>query len=124
LEFSTDTIVVLNLTGSQIKQAFERSLSQYPQENTSFLQISGFEVTFNQKVKPGSRVVKITADGAPLDEKHTYTVAMPLLLGNGIGGYFKIWRISQLARSIDNKTMESVLSGKPYVATSPRWLAQ
>ncbi len=123
LSYPADQLVVVNLTGAQLKQAFERSHSLYPQENSSFLQLSGFEVTFNKSAEPNSRVVKATADGSPLDDHKTYTVAMPRLLGNGVLGYFKVWDKGQISKTFDN-TIESILLGKPYVATSPRWSPQ
>src|SRR4051812_33889945 len=46
LQFPAEKIVVLNLTGSEIKAALQRSASLYPEPNTSFLQISGFKVEF------------------------------------------------------------------------------
>src|SRR5436853_7899592 len=42
-EFSSDEIVIVKLSGSQLRQAFERSISVYPMPNSSFLQISGFD---------------------------------------------------------------------------------
>src|SRR5436853_6801881 len=39
LQFPTDEIVVVNLTGAELKQALERSVSLYPQPTPSFLQL-------------------------------------------------------------------------------------
>src|SRR4051812_29721149 len=60
----TDQVVVVALTGAQIKQAFERSISLYPQPNASFLQIAGFEVQFNKNAAPGQRISSVTANGS------------------------------------------------------------
>src|SRR5262249_24762503 len=77
LQFPTDEIVVVKLTGLEIKQALERSASLYPQPNPSFLQLSGIEATFSKTAQPGQRIVSVTVNGSKLDEKKTYTVAMP-----------------------------------------------
>ncbi len=121
VQFPTETIVVVNLTGAQIKQAFERSVSLYPQKNTDFLQISGFEASFKKSAAAGQRIVSISANGTKLDERRTYTVAMPASLGRGGLGYFKIWDTSKIAKTLESATVESVLRGKRFSETSPRW---
>lgn len=124
LQYPTDEVVVVNLTGKQVRQALERSLSLYPQPNGSFLQLSGFEVVFSKSGKPNARVVSVTANGARLDEGKSYTVAMPANLGRGGLGYFRIWDKSKIVKTLTGTTLESVLKGKRYVETSPRWVAQ
>ncbi|RYG49662.1 hypothetical protein EON79_00525 [bacterium] len=124
LQYPTDEVVVVSLTGAQVKQALERSLSFYPQPNGSFLQLSGFEVVFSKSAASNSRIVSITANGARLDESKTYTVAMPANLGRGGLGYFRIWDKSKITKTLTGATLESVLKGKKYVETSPRWVAQ
>ncbi len=42
------------------------------------MQISGFEVTFDPKAAPGSRVVSVTANGLKLDDAATYKEVFPL----------------------------------------------
>jgi hypothetical protein len=123
LAYPTDQLVIVSLSGTQLKQAFERSVSLYPEDNSSFLQISGFEVTFSKSAEPNSRVVKITVNGAPVDDHKTYTVAMPRLLGNGVLGYFKVWDKTQITTTFPN-TIESILLAKKYVDTSPRWSSE
>lgn len=124
LKYATDQIVVLNLSGSQVRQAMERSLSLYPQPNTSFLQISGFEVTFSKSAAPNSRVLSISVGGGKLDDGRMYTVAMPSNLGRGALGYFKIWDKAKIVRTLGDKTLEDVLKGKRFSETAPRWLPQ
>lgn len=121
LQYPTNTIVVLSLTGAQIRAAFERSLSLYPQPNEGFLQISGFEVTFKKSGTPQNRIVSITANGAKLDDVKSYTVAMPSTLAHGGLGYFKIWENAKTFKSFDT-TVEQVLQGKHSADTAPRWL--
>jgi len=122
LQFGTDELVVVSLTGAQIRQAFEKSVSFYPQPNSSFLQISGFEVTFNRNAPPDRRVTSITAGGSRLEDGRTYTVAMPANLGRGGLGYFKIWDRSRITKTFTGTTLESILRGKRVTDSSPRWL--
>jgi 2',3'-cyclic-nucleotide 2'-phosphodiesterase (5'-nucleotidase family) len=123
LQFPSDEVVVVNLTGTEIKQALERSVSLYPQPNPSFLQLSGVEATFSRNGTPGQRIVSVAVNGSKLDEKRTYSVAMPASLGRGGLGYFKIWDTSKIAKSFDKTTVEKVLKGKHFTDTSSRWSA-
>lgn len=122
LQYPTDELVVVSLTGAQVRQAFERTLSLYPLPNTSFLQISGFEVQFSKGAESGHRVTSATASGSRLEDEKTYTVAMPSSLGRGGLGYFKIWDKSKIAKTVENVTVESALKGKRFVESSPRWV--
>ena len=122
LQYPTNTVVVIALTGRQIRDAFERSLSLYPQPNEGFLQISGFEVTFKKNGTPNNRIVSIIANGARLDEAKSYNIAMPSTLAHGGLGYFKIWENAKTVRKFD-ATVEDVLRGKRVIETSPRWSA-
>ncbi len=124
IQYPSDEIVVLALTASQIRQAMERSLSLYPQPNTSFLQISGFEVTFSKNAAPNNRVISITSAGNKLDEAKIYHIAMPSSLGRGGLGYFKIWDKSKIIKTYEKVTVESVLEGKKSTETAPRWIPQ
>jgi 2',3'-cyclic-nucleotide 2'-phosphodiesterase (5'-nucleotidase family) len=124
LQYPEDEIVVLGLKGSLIKQAFERSISLYPQQNTSFLQVSGFEIAFDPNAAPGARVKRISAAGSPLDDNKTYNVAMPASLGRGGLGYFKIWDKTKIVNTVPNLTVEKALSGKKMQTTMPRWVAE
>jgi len=123
LEYPTESILIMSLTGAQIKAAFERSVSLYPQPSTSFLQISGFVVTFNKSAVAGQRIVSVMVGTAPLDPQHTYTVAMPASLGRGGLGYFKIWDKSNITKVLD-KQVEDALAGQKYADTPLRWLPQ
>lgn len=121
VQFPTDEIVVVKLTGTQLKLAFERSLSVYPLPNTSFLQISGFEVAFSGSSPVGQRVKSVTSAGLPLDNSRSYTVAMPAMLGRGGFGYFKIWDKANISQTLSGTTLESALRGRSAADSSPRW---
>ncbi len=121
LQYPTNTIIVLSLTGTQIREAFERSVSMYPQPNEGFLQISGFEVTFKKTGAPEHRVVSINAGTAKLDDSKTYNIAMPSTLAHGGLGYFKIWQNAKTVKVLDKTTVEEVLRGKRVSDTAPRW---
>lgn len=124
VQYPEDEVVVLALKGGQIRQALERSISLYPQQNTSFLQVSGFEIGFDPSAAPGQRIKRVSAAGAPLEDSKTYNIAMPASLGRGGLGYFKIWDKNKIVSTLPNTTVEKVLSGKKYADTTPRWVAE
>lgn len=119
--FPTDEVVVSSLTGSQIKQALERSIALYPSPNHGFLQVSGLNVTFSKSANPNKRIVSVTMAGANLDDAKKYRVAMPSLLANGGLGYFTIWGKGDIVETLANKNLETVLKGKSGTDPSPRW---
>jgi 2',3'-cyclic-nucleotide 2'-phosphodiesterase (5'-nucleotidase family) len=123
LKYPTDTVETLSLTGAQIRLAFERSISFYPQPISSFLQISGFDVVFKKGASPNQRIVSISTPTGKLDDAANYNVAMPKLLAEGGEGYFKIWEHSKTVKTF-GKTLEEVLVGKAATDTAPRWTAQ
>jgi hypothetical protein len=123
LQYPTDELVVVTLTGTQVMQAFERSLALYPQANSSFLQISGFEVVFVKDAPVGKRVKEARCNNLLVQESKEYQIAMPSLLGRGGLGYFKIWDKAKITKTFDKATVESVLKGKKVVESAPRWVA-
>src|SRR5690242_19541203 len=96
MQYPTEGIVVVKLTGAEIRAAFEHAASLYPQANTSFLQISGFTVDISAGAPSEKRVVGVSTDAGPLNDTKTYQIAMPALLGRGGMGYFTIWDKSKI----------------------------
>lgn len=124
LQYPSDDLTVVSLTGSQIRQALERSVSLYPSPSMTFLQLSGLEVTFKKDAPADARIVRILIGGTPLSDSATYTVAMPGSLARGGFGYFKIWERSQVKPVPSVSSLEGLLSGKSAEGGSPRWIAQ
>lgn len=120
--YSDDEIVVISLKGSQIKQAFERSVALYPEANSSFLQVSGFEIEFDGKADPNARIRNVLIGGARLEDGKTYNIAMPSTLAKGALGYFKIWEKSKIISTLTGMTVEKALKGKKVVETRARWV--
>ena len=123
LQYPGDELVVISINGSQVRQAFERSLSMLPQPNTGFLQVSGFEISYSRSAPSGQRVLQVKCNGSALEESKNYQIAMPSSLGRGGLGYFKIWDKAKITKTFDKVTVESILKGKRFTDTTPRWLA-
>lgn len=86
-----EAIVVMNLTGTQVREALERSVSLAPKPNKGFLQISGLLVEYQLAAASGSRVRDVKLGKQALDSSATYSVAMPRTLATGGLGYFRVW---------------------------------
>lgn len=120
LQYPGDDVMVVTLTGAKVRQAIERSVSGYPSESPSFLQLSGANVTFRPSSPANSRVVSISVNGAALSDSATYSVAMPSSLALGGSGYFKIWDRPDVTRELKT-TVEAVVRGKTVSPSAPRY---
>lgn len=78
-----NTIVTMELTGAQIKEILEHSVSG----RQGFLQVSGLKMIFDKSKPEGERVVEVTVDGKPLNPKRVYTVATNNFVAAGGDGY-------------------------------------
>lgn len=122
MQYADDEIVIVALKGSQIRQAFERAVALYPEGDSSFLQISGFEVDFDGKANAYSRIRSVTVGGSRLEDGKTYNIAMPATLGRGGLGYFKIWDKTKITSTLHGTTVGKALKGKRASETKPRWV--
>ena len=85
-----DSIVLLELTGSQLIEALENGLSQYPKYEGRFPQVSGLSFTFDPSQPSGSRVIvdSVIVNGVPLEENSTYKLCTKGYIGqHGKDGY-------------------------------------
>lgn len=127
LPYRDDRIVVLKLTGAQVLQALERSLTLYPQPNAGFLQVSGLQVTFDPAKPAGERVVQVligTENKQELQPQQEYRVATSVTLAYGALGYFKVWDRSAVERELDTTVGDALRAyleaGKPIPGVSER----
>ena len=87
-----NTLATMELTGAELKAAFEISVGQYPKENGGYLHVSGAKVEFDSSKPAGKRVVSIAYKN--LDGKYTeiqnaekYTIATNAFTAKGGDGY-------------------------------------
>jgi 2',3'-cyclic-nucleotide 2'-phosphodiesterase (5'-nucleotidase family) len=123
LNFPTDEIAILRLSGDEVKQALELGVSLYPEANKSFLQVSGLDIVFKKSGSAGNRIVSVSVNGVPLQGKKTYSVAVPSILAHGAVGYFRVWGTAKIEKIIPGKTVEDVLKKKRASEGVLRWSA-
>lgn len=114
-----EQVVIITLSGDQVKNALERAISVYPSSNPGFLQVSGLEIAY----KPGgsaSRIVSVDTASGKLNITAKYDVAMPVSLAKGAFGYFTIWD-SNTPTKRSEFTLSQATSEQVISASQPRW---
>ncbi len=105
----TNIMMIMDVTGAQLKEIFEHSVAFLPSAQASFLQISGdvvltVDITKQSEVlsigenpiieTAGERVVSIKFRGVEVDPLSTYTIATSDYIGNGGDRYTTMKKIS------------------------------
>lgn len=109
LEFRSEKLAVLKLTGTQIQQAVKHSFTLYPDANSSFLQYSGLTLTINPKAEGEAAVLSIQVGNRPLSASRTYLVGMTQTLAGGALAYFRYWKDSDITQNL-NTTLEQAIT--------------
>ena len=86
LPFGNSTVVI-EVTGQDIIDALENGFSEIEKGAGRFPHVSGMMVRFDPTGDPGSRVIEVSRDGAPIDPSATYTLAVNDYVAGGGDGY-------------------------------------
>ena len=78
-----NTVVLIKLSGRQIKEVLEQSVSG----SAGFLQVSGLKFSYDVRRTVGERVTEIVVGNKPLDYNRTYLVATNNFLAEGGDNY-------------------------------------
>ncbi|OXM83769.1 bifunctional metallophosphatase/5'-nucleotidase [Paenibacillus rigui] len=82
-----NTVVILDATGSELRDAIENGVSQVEGGAGRFPQISGMSFAWNPSKPAGARVTDIKVGGQPLDLNQTYKIATNDFIAAGGDGY-------------------------------------
>lgn len=87
-----NTLAMMDVTGTELKEGFEIALSQYPKENGGFLHVAGGFIKYDSSLPAGERVVSISykdADGnlVEMQDDELYTVATNAFTAKGGDGF-------------------------------------
>ena len=101
-----NTLSLMEITGAELKQAFEISVGKYPLENGGFLHVSGAKVEYDSSKPAGERVVSISyknADGTytKIQDGETYHVATNYFTAQGGDSYDVFKKIYDEGRVTD-----------------------
>jgi 5'-nucleotidase len=115
-------VVKVEVTGAVLRAALENGVSQVVEESESgrFPQVSGVQFDFDGRKPAGSRVVKITVNGQPLDEKKIYTLACTSFVANGGDGYAMLKGAKLLidppSAQIDSTVLANAIAARGEIA--------
>lgn len=107
LSYPEEQIVVVRLTGAQIKSALDKSVTAQPRKSMGFLQVSGLKFEFEAKGS-GDRVRQVTVGDQPLAANRNYEVAVSKSLANGALGYWRIWSKDNIVRETKLSMAQSI----------------
>ena len=108
LDPPSDAIVLLSLTGAQLKDALERSVRYGAKGFAGFLQVSGIKVSVDPARADGARIVSLSVGGQPVNPATKYKVATTKPLANGASGYFQIWSKADVAGDAQKTLAEAL----------------
>ncbi|MBA2340289.1 MAG: 5'-nucleotidase C-terminal domain-containing protein [Pyrinomonadaceae bacterium] len=82
-------LVKIEVTGALLREALEHGVSQVVEEREAgqFPQISGMRFVFDGRRPSGKRVVSVSINNQPLDDRKTYTLATSAYVYGGGDGY-------------------------------------
>jgi len=80
-------VVLINVSGAEIKRALEHGLISRKELVGNFLQISGGSYHFDDSLPQGSKLISVTVAGKHLEAEKLYSVALPNYLYGGGGGF-------------------------------------
>ena len=116
-------VVKVELSGALLRQTLEHGVARSAEdaEPGRFPQVSGVKFSFDATRPAGSRIVSLTVNGKPLDEKKNYTLATSdyVALDGGDG-----YEMLQTARVLipkeqakfDSDTIEAAIAAKKVIA--------
>mgnify|MGYP003505452052 CR=1 FL=1 len=101
-----NTLATMEISGADLKAAFEISFKSYPKENGGFLHVAGGKVEFDSSKPAGERVVSIKyfgADGKLVDVKdtETYVIATNAFTAKGGDSYDVFEKIYKAGKVTD-----------------------
>lgn len=112
-----NTLIVMELTGAEVKAALEYGLSGLEEKQGRFLQVSrGFHYAFDGSRPVGSRLLTASWDGRTLEDERIYRVAINQYIANG-GDGFAILKAAKGARL--NLGLVDIDALEAYVAKHP-----
>jgi 2',3'-cyclic-nucleotide 2'-phosphodiesterase (5'-nucleotidase family) len=80
-------VVVVEVSGRDLRRAMENGLSILPRPAGRFPQVSGIAVTYDAAREPGSRITSMQVADAPLDDARSYRVAIVDFMARGGDDY-------------------------------------
>ena len=101
-------VTLLELSGSQLREALEDGLAGYEMETGAFPQLSGMALRFDPERPVGDRVIDVSIEGEALIDDASYRLATVEFLARGGDGYDTLKQARPLRASINTLLWETV----------------
>jgi 5'-nucleotidase / UDP-sugar diphosphatase len=101
LPFS-NRVVLVEMSGRDLKRAMENGIAQLPNAGGRFLQVSGIAIEADLKRPPGNRIIMMKVGDAPLEEDRLYRVASNDFIARGGDGYVTVRDAKRLLPDSDS----------------------
>lgn len=102
-------LVTLEISGADLRAAFESALWSLGKDAGRFAQISGARIVARRDAVPGSRLVSVEIGGKPLDDARRYKVATNDFLARGKDGYEAFSRARPIVGETDAPLLTTVV---------------
>jgi len=104
-----NTVVVLEVTGEQLRAALENGVSKVEDGAGRFPQVSGMTYTWNPDNDAGNRIVSATVGGDPLDDGATYSLATNNFVSGGGDGYTMFQEVPRIVGEGDGPILSNLV---------------
>jgi 5''-nucleotidase/2'',3''-cyclic phosphodiesterase and related esterases len=88
-------VLTVEITGQQILDGLNHSVSLYPDQYGLFFQVSGITFSFDPSRHKDDRIVEVRVNGAPLDNDKTYQIACCESLNLSLVGFKESKRVKE-----------------------------
>jgi 5'-nucleotidase len=116
-------VVKVELSGAILRQVLEHGVARSAEdaEPGRFPQVSGIRFTFDARRPPGSRIVDLSINGKPLDEKKTYTLATSDYVALDGGDGYAILKSARVLiprgqAQLDSEVLRAAIAAKKIIA--------
>ena len=124
-----NTLALVELTGTEIREMFEHSLNSVPSESGGFLHVAGAKVKYDSKQAVGKRVISIEykndkGEYVPIKDKEIYTITTNAFTAKGGDGFkmlekaYSEGRVTDLGLSDWENLRDQFLSIKNQIPTT------
>ncbi|MEE1132972.1 MAG: 5'-nucleotidase C-terminal domain-containing protein [Caryophanon sp.] len=125
-----NTLATMDVTGEELKLAFEHSFKEYPKESGGFLHVAGVRVTADSAQPAGERIVSIeykneAGEYVAITAEETYTVATNAFTAKGGDGFdmfataYEEGRVTDLGLS-DWENFRDYLQQQTEITNTPK----
>jgi 5'-nucleotidase len=116
-------VVKVELSGAVLRQVLEHGVARSAEdaEPGRFPQVSGIKFSFDATRPPGSRIVSLTINGKPLDDKKIYTLATSDYVAIDGGDGYEMLKATRLLipkdqAKFDSDVVEAAIVAKKVIA--------